>query len=304
MKKQMLAAVGLAAFTVLAACNNDEAATDDTPVVVVNGEEITEGQLVNTLKERYAEATLQEMVQRKLLNEQLETAGITDEEIQEELDYFRSTYQVEDDEALLDLLNTQFNIQLTSIDQLIDEYIIPPLVIERLGSQDVDITEEEKRAYFEENEDMFSLQVEASHILVEEESEAEEILEKINDGEDFAELAQEHSTDGSAANGGSVGFFGTGQMLPEFEEAAFELEIDEVSEIVQSPYGYHIIKVTDRKESYEDFEAEIEEALAAQQAKTPNQVLEEIISNADIDVRNSQYEDLFDADSDNEETAE
>ncbi|WP_199872929.1 peptidylprolyl isomerase [Inediibacterium massiliense] len=85
--------------------------------------------------------------------------------------------------------------------------------------------------------------VRASHILVDKEETAKDILNKINSGEDFVKLAKEYSQDpGSAQSGGELGIFGQGQMVPEFEQAAFVLKDEEVSGLVKSQYGYHIIK--------------------------------------------------------------
>lgn len=74
---------------------------------------------------------------------------------------------------------------------------------------------------------------------------AEEILAKVKAGEDFAELAKQNSQDNTAANGGDLGLFGKGKMVPEFEKVAFSLKEGETSDIVKTVYGYHIIKVTD-----------------------------------------------------------
>lgn len=90
-------------------------------------------------------------------------------------------------------------------------------------------------------------QVKASHILVKTESEANKILEDLKRGASFAKLAQEKSECPSKKKGGDLGWFGKGKMVPEFEKAAFSLKKGEISDIVKTKFGYHIIKVTDTK---------------------------------------------------------
>lgn len=89
----------------------------------------------------------------------------------------------------------------------------------------------------------------ARHILVESEGKAKEVFELIAHGEDFAKLAKQHSKDpGSKDDGGDLGYFARGQMVPQFEEAAFKLKKGEVSQPVQSQFGWHIIRVEDRRQ--------------------------------------------------------
>jgi peptidyl-prolyl cis-trans isomerase C len=91
-------------------------------------------------------------------------------------------------------------------------------------------------------------EIEARHILVDSEEKAKELHAKIVAGADFAQLAKENSTDtGSKDQGGVLGYFGRGQMVPEFEAAAFKLEKGQVSEPVHTNFGWHIIKVDDRR---------------------------------------------------------
>ena len=85
--------------------------------------------------------------------------------------------------------------------------------------------------------------IKCSHILVQKQSEAIAILDRIRQGEKFGKLAREHSVDsGSAKRDGNLGYFGKGKMGKEFETVAFKLEVGKISEPVKTQYGYHIIK--------------------------------------------------------------
>lgn len=91
-------------------------------------------------------------------------------------------------------------------------------------------------------------EVRAAHILVEDEAKAQELKAELDQGADFAALAAEHGTDGTAAQGGDLGWFVHGQMVPEFADAAFAMQPGEISAPVQSPFGWHIIKLDERRE--------------------------------------------------------
>jgi foldase protein PrsA len=96
------------------------------------------------------------------------------------------------------------------------------------------------------------LQIRARHILVDSRAEGEVVLKNLEEGEDFATLAEELSKDpGSAELGGDLGWFARGQMVPEFEEVAFSLEPGEYSAVVETPFGFHIILVEERDEDRE-----------------------------------------------------
>lgn len=115
---------------------------------------------------------------------------------------------------------------------------------------EVAVSDEEALAYYEENPDYFKAyedMVQASHILVEEEGTAKEIIARYEDGEDFADLAAEYGTDATATKGGDLGAFAYGDMVEDFSKAAFALKVGEYSkEPVKSDFGYHVILVTDR----------------------------------------------------------
>ena len=89
----------------------------------------------------------------------------------------------------------------------------------------------------------------AAHILVDSEEKATELKAEIDGGADFAELAKANSSDGSAASGGDLGWFGPGQMVPEFEAAVTAMEVGQVAGPVQSQFGWHLIKLNDKRET-------------------------------------------------------
>lgn len=95
--------------------------------------------------------------------------------------------------------------------------------------------------------DTSTLEVRASHLLVGSQSEAEECRKEILEGKTFAEVAKRVSKCPSGAQGGDLGFFGRGRMVPQFDKVAFELPVGELSEPVQTQFGWHILTVTDKK---------------------------------------------------------
>ena len=108
----------------------------------------------------------------------------------------------------------------------------------------------------------------ASHILVATEEEAQNLIDQLNDGADFVALAQEFSTGPSGPNGGALGWFGTGMMVPEFETAVAGLEAGEISAPVQTQFGWHVVKLNESRISappaLEDMRADLEEELRRQ----------------------------------------
>ncbi len=143
----------------------------------------------------------------------------------------------------------------------------------------IEINNKDIENYYIQNKEEFEQpeQVRASHILIrvnnfDNESEVkkaksllEEVLRKYKAGTSFEELAKKYSEDPSSANGGDLGYFQRGEMIEEFEKAAFDLNTGEVSDIVKTPFGFHLIKVTDHKEernlSLQEAKPEIKEKL-------------------------------------------
>jgi peptidyl-prolyl cis-trans isomerase C len=144
-------------------------------------------------------------------------------------------------------------------------------------------TDAQVREFYDKNPDKFKQDeaVRASHILIPADekaddatkakarAEAENVLKQLKAGGDFAELAKKYSKDGSAAQGGDLNFFTKGQMVPAFDQAAFAMKPGQMSDIVTTPFGYHIIKVTERRPAstvpFEQVSDRIKEYLTGQQ---------------------------------------
>jgi len=163
------------------------------------------------------------------------------------------------------------------------------------------VTDEQAKAFYDSNPDSFATKesADASHILTacdeaadaeaqtKAKAEADAIKKQLDEGASFAELAKEKSTCSSAANGGSLGTFERGSMVPEFEEAAFSQPIDEIGPVVKTKFGYHIILVTGRKEAgtrtLEEASNEIRQHLENQaKAELFNAYIETLKKNAEI----------------------
>jgi len=110
-------------------------------------------------------------------------------------------------------------------------------------------------------------EVHAAHILVETEEKAKELRAQLDAGADFAALAAEHGTDGTASRGGDLGWFVKGDMVPQFAEAAFSIEPGKIGGPVESPFGWHLIKVFERREKPVPAFDEVREELAGEAAQ-------------------------------------
>lgn len=205
----------------------------------------------DAITREFEQSYLSQLIRRAVLTPEAKELGIevTDEEVAEQLEALKAEFPSEGafEEALRE--------QGLTIDQL-EELIHDRQLEEELRAEvtkDVGPSDEEIREHFEANIDRFS-ETEAQHILVEERSLARDIARRLQNAPDnrvdalFAKLAEQHSTDPSNANdAGELGFFSPGEFVPEFEEGAAELEIGEVSDPVQSEFGWHVIRVTDRR---------------------------------------------------------
>jgi peptidyl-prolyl cis-trans isomerase C len=141
-------------------------------------------------------------------------------------------------------------------------------------NKNISVSDDELENYYKSHQDEFvePERLRASHILVSDIDAAREILKDVKNGRDFAELAREKSIDPSKVNGGDIGYFTKGQMIPDFEDACFKLKPGEISDIVKTSIGFHIIKLTDRipaqHKSFEQVKEDTRNALLTRHRKS------------------------------------
>jgi peptidyl-prolyl cis-trans isomerase C len=212
---------------------------------------------------------LQEMIKMQLLDEQVKKANIkiADDEVTSEITRMASLQKppatLEEFKAKMEAYGYNYEQLKTQMQAMLGQQ---KLVAQKYPAE-VKVTEADANAYYEQNKARYNVpeQVRASHILIKTDvsdpnsdpnqvkaaakARAEDLLKKVKEGGDFAALAKENSACPSAARGGDLDFFRRGQMVPAFDKVAFELEVGKISDVVETQYGFHIIKVTDRKEA-------------------------------------------------------
>lgn len=251
------------------------------------------------LLNEYRKANIESIIMRKLLEGKIEEENIIiSDERKEEIFNEQVKYILQEnnitEEQLLENLKMQGIESLEVYKELLfaqNESVLLIAELQNKITESLTVSDEDVQNYYNENQEQFvkGERVEASHILVEKEETAREVLDKLNGGSKFAELAKEYSLDGSAQDGGELGFFNKGKMVKPFEEAAFSMKIGEVSEPVQTEYGYHIILVTDKEEesviSFEESKEQIKNALINQkQVEKLNDYVNDLRESAEIEI--------------------
>jgi len=295
--------IAVPVFTVVSSPSLAEEAKDSKSIVaVVNGDEITRAdfdremaivqrQLLRMRKTQSAlnlseikKEVLESLINKQLLYQESLKKDITisEAEINEQMQKMKKRFP--DENTFKELLKKE-GLSFDDLRSQIKRDLMLQRFIEVQFVKNITVPDQEAKAYYEGNLNMFkkSEQIQASHILIKIDSEAKEadkakaraklekIKKKLKNGEDFAALAGESSECPSKAKGGDLGYFGRGQMVKPFEDVAFSLQKGEVSDIVETGFGYHLIKVTDKKPetiiAYNDVKEKLNQYLKQQKMR-------------------------------------
>ncbi|MFK9095247.1 peptidylprolyl isomerase [Bacillus salipaludis] len=228
---------------------------------------------------------IQKLVYMQILEGKYE---VSDKEVNQQLDGMKE--QAGDEDGFKAFLQQQgFKNEKELKDQ-----IKQSIYFFKATTDGVKVTDKQINDYYEQNKDQYT-EVRTSHILVDMESTAKEIEEELKKGTDFTELAKKQSTDKvSGAEGGDLGYLSgrSNELDPTFLAAALKLKKGEVSEPVKTMFGYHIIKVTDIKETpLSKVKDQIKQALMGKEAKPVQQILNKL--NKEIEIREDAFKDVF-----------
>ncbi|GKV66982.1 MULTISPECIES: peptidylprolyl isomerase [Sporosarcina] len=229
MKKKILAFTLAASVAALSACSGGG---DSEKVMTSKAGDVTKEEFYKEMKDSVGEQALQMIVLEKVLEDKYK---VDEKQVDEEFNKNKEQ------------LGDNFEAFLAQQGQTPDSFkkmIRLQKLQEAALTDGVEVSDEELNKRIEESQS----EINARHILVEDEETAKEVKEKLDKGEDFAKVAKEYSTDpGSKEEGGDLDWFGYGAMVPEFWEAAYNLEPGTISEPVASEHGFHIIEVKEKR---------------------------------------------------------
>jgi peptidyl-prolyl cis-trans isomerase C len=241
------------------------------------------------------------LIGEELLHQESAKKGIavSNEEVEEQIVQARERFGSE--EKFRDAL-AQMNVTEEKLRADIGRGLAIQMLVKQEVLDKIEVSDEEIKTFYDENQKLFTKkeQIQASHILIKVDADADEAAkaearvkidkaaQRVKDGEDFAAVAREVSEGPSNTKGGDLGYFQRGQMVKPFEEAAFAMEPGQVSDVVETTFGYHIIKVFDKKPegtaTFDEVEPQIAEYLKKEKSQTAVQAyIEKLKESASIE---------------------
>lgn len=274
--KHIFIITALISILMLAACGQKNSSAT---VATATDSTITKSDFEKQLKDRYGKDMLYEMIAQDVITKKYK---VSDDDVDKEVQKAKNQYG---DQFKNVLKNNGLKDEADFKNQIKFKLSMNKAIKQSVTEKDV--------------KDHYKPEIKASHILVSDENEAKEIKKKLDAGASFEELAKQESQDLlSKEKGGDLGYFHSGAMTPEFETAAYKLKIGQISDPVQSPNGYHIIKLTGKKDlqPYNEVKDSIRKNLEAERIADPtfsHKLLQKELKKANIKINDSELEDTF-----------
>lgn len=274
--KHIFIITALISILMLSACGQKN---DSDTVATATDSTITKSDFEKQLKDRYGKDMLYEMMAQDVITKKYK---VSDDDVDKELQKAKNQYG---DQFKNVLKNNGLKDEADFKNQIKFKLAMNEAIKKSITEKDV--------------KDHYKPEIKASHILVSDENEAKEIKKKLDAGASFEELAKQESQDLlSKEKGGDLGYFNSGRMAPEFETAAYKLKVGQISNPVTSPNGYHIIKLTDKKElkPYDEVKDSIRKNLEEERISDPifgKKLLQDELKKANIKINDSELKDTF-----------
>ena len=274
--KHIFIITALLSILMLSACGQKN---DSDTVATATDSTITKSDFEKQLKDRYGKDMLYEMMAQDVITKKYK---VSDDDVDKELQKAKNQYG---DQFKNVLKNNGLKDEADFKNQIKFKLAMNEAIKKSITEKDV--------------KDHYKPEIKASHILVSDENEAKEIKKKLDAGASFEELAKQESQDLlSKEKGGDLGYFNSGRMAPEFETAAYKLKVGQISNPVASPNGYHIIKLTDKKElkPYDEVKDSIRKNLEEERISDPifgKKLLQNELKKANIKINDSELKDTF-----------
>lgn len=291
-KRFALTTLTLASGLTLAACGQNETNADKV-VASGNNVEVTYDELVKEMKAVSGNQVLQQLVLTDMFEDVVGQDRIKELKTEAETDTALLITQYGGEDAFASVLESAGYTKKEDYQESLYYY---KLMSEAVSSK-IKISDKEIQAAY----DKYEPAIEASHILVETKKEAEDIIKQLNDGGDFAKLAKENSMDSTAEAGGSLGSVSKGQMVKEFEDAAFALDEGKyTTKPVESEFGFHVILVTKKpkKGSLEEEKAQLTETLRQEKLNDQaavQKIVSDMLKSYNIEIQDKDLEGALDA---------
>lgn len=277
MKKIVLLIVAMFTISLLAACGNQQSEV----IAKTDVGNITKEDFYKEMKSDVGKTILNKMIMDKVLSNKYQ---VTDKEINDKLAQIKAQYG--------DKFNTVLQQNgFQNINQFKDTIRLQ-LLQQKAATDGVTVSDDEVKQYY----DSKKYEVKASHILVADEKTANEVLDKLKNGAKFADLAKQYSTDTSNKDkGGDLGYFSFDDMVYPFSQKAFSMKVGEISDPVKTKYGYHIIKLVDKREKkdvnlqpYDKMKDQIHSQLL--QKKANQNAVKNLIDNANVQIKDKDLQ--------------
>lgn len=253
----------LCLLSLVAGCDSEPVVEKVPPLILINDQEISKAEFLAAFekslqkdqplsgieREELQRSFLVQLIDRELIHGEARRLDITvtEADVETALQSYRQDYPGTSFETMLQERGITLQLWREELkDSLIMEKLLDQAVYSRVAVSDAEVA-----TYFAANRSQFDrpAQVRARQIVVADEAEGQEVLSLLRQGQAFAEVAAQFSLSPDAQQGGDLGFFGRGEMPPEFDEIVFDLPVNRLSDLVKSEYGYHIFLVEEKRKA-------------------------------------------------------